>query len=106
MRQILWSQDPEDAALRLTLRDKYDLMSRNHRIRLRPQARAFILEERSTRDPPPPPYEVAELQLPLVHGFSATFLVVAMQQYLRAVVRNGVVSIRLGFVDRGHPITK
>ncbi len=38
MRQILWSQDPEDAALRLTLRDKYDLMSRNDRIRLRPQA--------------------------------------------------------------------
>lgn len=86
MRQILWSDDPEDAALRLVLREKYDVMSRNDRLRLQPQARAFVLEERSTRARTP--YDIAELQIPLVYGFSDNFPVVAMQQHLQAVVRD------------------
>ncbi len=85
MRQVLWSDDPEDAGLRLMLGARYGVLSPAVRLRLRPQARAFIEEERSTRAASPP-YDVAELRVPLVYGFSDTFPVVAMQEHLQAAV--------------------
>ncbi|TCJ38741.1 alpha/beta hydrolase [Parafrankia sp. BMG5.11] len=87
MRQMLWSEDPEDAGMRLMLGAKYDAMSAEARLRLRPQARAFVTEERSTRAPTPP-YDIAALEIPVVYGFSESFPVVVMQQHLSAVVRD------------------
>lgn len=85
MRQLLGSADPEDAGLRLMLGARYAGLTPAVRTRLRPQARAFVAEERSTRAGRPP-YDVADLRVPLVYGFSDTFRVVAMQEHLRAVV--------------------
>jgi pimeloyl-ACP methyl ester carboxylesterase len=85
LRQLLWSEDPEDAGLRLMLGEKYDAMNADQRLRRRVQATAFVAEERSVRGSEPP-YDLAGLQMPVVYGYSDTFPVVAMQEHLTEVV--------------------
>jgi pimeloyl-ACP methyl ester carboxylesterase len=87
MRELLWSSDPEDAGLRLMLGERYAAMNTEQRQRRRPSARSFVVEERSVRADQPP-YLVADLQMPVVYGFSANFPGSAMQDHLQAVVRD------------------
>jgi pimeloyl-ACP methyl ester carboxylesterase len=85
MRELLWSQDPEDAGLRLMLGERYVAMNAEQQQRRRVQARSFVAEERSVRGDRPP-YSIADLQLPVVYGFSAGFPYSAMQEHWRTVV--------------------
>jgi pimeloyl-ACP methyl ester carboxylesterase len=85
MREILWHEDPEDAGLRLMFGPTYDAMTAQQRQRRRVQARSFVVEERSVRGAEPP-YEVADLQMPVVYGFSDTFAAVATREYMRAAL--------------------
>jgi pimeloyl-ACP methyl ester carboxylesterase len=85
MRELLRDEDPEDTGLRLMLGERYDSLSAEVRARLRPQAQAFIEEERSTRGATPP-YDPAGLQAPLVYGCGGAFPADGMRRYLSAVV--------------------
>ena len=87
MRETLWAEEPENAALRLMLGNRYDGMSHAARARLQRQARAFVAEERSTRAATPP-YDPGELRVPLVYGFGDDFPVAAVRQHLRSVARD------------------
>jgi pimeloyl-ACP methyl ester carboxylesterase len=85
LRQLLWGVEPEEAGLRLMLGDRYDSLSAEARARLLPQARAFIQEERSARGVVPP-YDAADLRVPVVYGFSDGFPVDGMRRHLSARV--------------------
>lgn len=85
LRQLLWGEDPEDAGLRLMFGARYDEMSAEERSRRRVQARSFVVEERGVRGETPP-YDIAELQMPVVYGYSDTFPVVSMQNHLTDVL--------------------
>ncbi|MCW2522537.1 MAG: alpha/beta hydrolase [Frankiales bacterium] len=85
LRQVLWGEDPEDAGLRLMFGERYHAMTAEQRQRRRAQATSFVVEERSVRGPVPP-YEIADLQVPLVYGYSDTFPIAVMQQHLNEVI--------------------
>jgi pimeloyl-ACP methyl ester carboxylesterase len=85
LRNLLWGENPEDAGLRLLLGPRYDTLDAEVRAWLRPQAQAFIQEERSCRGATPP-YDPARIQAPLVYGFSDVFPVDGMRRYLAGVV--------------------
>jgi pimeloyl-ACP methyl ester carboxylesterase len=67
IRTILAAPDPEDAGLRLMFRERYATMSDDLRRRLRVEARTFVEEEAAVRNGTPP-YDVSELQPPVVYG--------------------------------------
>jgi pimeloyl-ACP methyl ester carboxylesterase len=85
LQELLWSEDPEDAGLRLMFGDRYHAMDDAQRQRRRVQATSFVVEERSVRGAVPP-YDIGELQMPLVYGFSDTFPATIMKEYLEEVV--------------------
>jgi pimeloyl-ACP methyl ester carboxylesterase len=69
MAGVLSAEDPEAAGLRMMLGERYDAMSDDERARRRLDAEAFIAEERSVRSGAPP-FDVAEIRVPIVYGRS------------------------------------
>jgi pimeloyl-ACP methyl ester carboxylesterase len=85
LRELLWSENPEDAGLELMFGDRYHAMSPEQRQRRRAPATAFVIEERSVRGEQPP-YDLARLSMPVVYGYSDTFPAEVMPDYLRSVL--------------------
>lgn len=69
MQGIFGAEDPETAALRLMLGDRYDSLNDVDRAHRRREATAFLAEEQSVRGGPAP-FNVAELHMPVVYGRS------------------------------------
>ncbi len=85
MGQVLWGHDPEDAGLRLMFRERYRALSRDDLARWRPEASAFVAEERSVRTGVAP-YDMADLNVPVVYGYSEDFPMDAIGPYLLRAV--------------------
>ena len=69
MHDVLGSEDPEAAGLRVMLGGRYEVLSDDERARRRIDAAAFIAEEASVRTGTPP-FAVADIQAPVVYGRS------------------------------------
>jgi pimeloyl-ACP methyl ester carboxylesterase len=85
MQEVLGSDDPEDAGLRLMFGARYDAMDADERARRRLDARAFIAEERSVRTGAAP-YDVGDVRAPLVYGRSDPAVMPAVLEHLRREV--------------------
>jgi pimeloyl-ACP methyl ester carboxylesterase len=70
MQGVFASHDPEGAALRVMLGDRYDALSDDDRARRRVDAAAFVAEERSVRHGTPP-FDPADIRAPVVYGRSS-----------------------------------
>jgi pimeloyl-ACP methyl ester carboxylesterase len=70
MQGVFVSDDPERAALRVMLGDRYDALSDEDRARRRVDAAAFVAEEWSVRQGPPP-FDPADIRAPVVYGRSS-----------------------------------
>jgi pimeloyl-ACP methyl ester carboxylesterase len=82
MEGVLADDDPESAALRLMLGDRYESMSDDERARRRRDATVFLAEERSVRTGTPP-YDVAGIRAPVVYGRSDPAVMPPVVEYLR-----------------------
>lgn len=82
MEGVLGSDDPEDAALRLMLGDRYDAMDGDERRRRRRDAAVFLAEERSVRTGAAP-YDVGAIRAPVVYGRSGPEVMPAVVEHLR-----------------------
>jgi pimeloyl-ACP methyl ester carboxylesterase len=93
MREVLGSDDPEDAALRLMLGDNYDRLGEDQRARRRVEARVFLAEEASVRSGIPP-FDVADIRAPVVYGRSDPAVMPVVLDHLRnEVLRVEVVTL-------------
>jgi pimeloyl-ACP methyl ester carboxylesterase len=81
MREVLRSDDPEAAGLRVMLGERYDTMSDEERARRRVDASAFIAEEASVRTGTPP-FAVADIRAPVVYGRSDPQVMPLVVDYL------------------------
>jgi pimeloyl-ACP methyl ester carboxylesterase len=81
MREVLHSDDPEAAGLRVMLGERYDTMSADERARRRVDASAFIAEEASVRTGTPP-FAVADIRAPVVYGRSDPQVMTLVVDYL------------------------
>src|SRR5262245_31583231 len=94
MTAVFESGEPEVAALRVMLGDRYDAMSEEEQARRRVQARAFVAEERSVRGGKPP-FDVADIRVPVVYGRSGPAVMPIVVDYLcRHVPDIEVVTLR------------
>jgi pimeloyl-ACP methyl ester carboxylesterase len=82
MSEVLACEDPEGAGLRVMLGDRYDTMSDDEQARRRVDASAFIAEEASVRTGTPP-YDVSDIEVPLVYGRSDAAVMPVVVDYLR-----------------------
>jgi len=83
MRDVLRSDDPEVAGLRVMLGDRYDAMSDDEKARRRVDGTAFITEEASVRTGTPP-FAVADVEAPLVYGRSDEQVMPIVVDFLRS----------------------
>jgi pimeloyl-ACP methyl ester carboxylesterase len=83
MGGVFADSDPEEAALRLMLGDRYEVMDDDRRAILRRQAAAFLAEEQSVRSGMPP-YDLGAVRSPVVYGRSDLAMMPAVVDYLRA----------------------
>jgi len=90
---MLGADDPEEAGLRLMLRDRYDTLRDDPRIRRRLGAAAFVAEERSVRTGVPP-YDVAGIRAPVVYGQGDSYVMRTASDFLAGrVARVEVITI-------------
>ena len=82
MQAVFAEGDPEDAALRLMLGDRYDTMTDDERARRRRDASAFLAEEASVRTGTPP-YDLAAIGAPVVYGRSDASVMPEVVEHLR-----------------------
>jgi pimeloyl-ACP methyl ester carboxylesterase len=82
MEAVFASDEPEAAALRVMLGDRYDAMGGDEQARRRVEARAFIAEERSVRTRTPP-FAVDDIRAPVVYGRSDARVMPAVVEYLQ-----------------------
>ena len=83
MQGIFAHADPADAGLRMMLGDRVDSLSDDEASPpARPTPEAFLGEERSVRGGAPP-YDVAELRVPLVDGRSHDGVMPVVVEHLR-----------------------
>jgi pimeloyl-ACP methyl ester carboxylesterase len=82
MRGVLASDDPEEAGLRMMLGDRLDSFDDDERARWQIEARAFVAEERSARETPPP-FDVGDLRVPVVYGVSDPHVMSPVIDHLR-----------------------
>jgi pimeloyl-ACP methyl ester carboxylesterase len=80
-----WVPGWDDTPVQSLLARRYDSMSDDERSQLRREAAAFLAEERSVRTGSPP-YDIADLAVPLVYGSSGVERFTAVADHLRAVV--------------------
>ncbi len=85
MQGVLGSEDPEAAGLRLMFGDRLDSMSEDAQARWRPEARVFVAEEASVRTGTPP-YDVADLRVPVVYGASDPGIMAPVLEYLGTAI--------------------
>ncbi len=81
MREVLGSEDPEAAGLRVMLGNRYDTLTDDERARRRVEASAFIAEESSVRSGMPP-FAVADITAPVVYGRSDPEVMPMVVEYL------------------------
>jgi pimeloyl-ACP methyl ester carboxylesterase len=81
MQKMLGADDPETAGLHLMLGDRYDALSGETRARLRREATAFVVEERSVRTGTVP-FDVRNIRSPLVYGRGGTVIMRSAVEYL------------------------
>ncbi len=93
LQGIFGAEDPETAALRLMLGDRYDSLSDAHRARRHHEAGAFLAEEKSVRGGRDP-FDPAEIHMPVVYGQSdARVMPMAVDHLQRAVRHFEIVTI-------------
>src|SRR5919108_6227426 len=85
VQALLAGEDPEGAGVRQLFPRRYDSMSDDERSLLRREAAAFLAEERSVRTGRPP-YDIADLAVPLVYGSSGIERFTGVADHLRQVV--------------------
>jgi pimeloyl-ACP methyl ester carboxylesterase len=85
LREVLWAEDPHEAAARLMLGDRFDALSPEQRARRLAQTRAFVAEERSVRTGAAP-FEIAALEMPLVFGLERNAISNVVAKHLTDVV--------------------
>jgi pimeloyl-ACP methyl ester carboxylesterase len=85
MQALLWGEDPEDKGVRMMFGSRFDAMSPDERTQWLLEARAFIGEERSVRRGPAP-FDLADLQVPLVYGCSDMTRFGVISNYLTTAV--------------------
>jgi pimeloyl-ACP methyl ester carboxylesterase len=85
MQSMLWGEDPEGHGARMMFGSRFDEMSADERTRWLLESRAFVAEERSIRRGPPP-FDLAQLQVPLVYGCSDQARFGAIGSYLTRAV--------------------
>jgi pimeloyl-ACP methyl ester carboxylesterase len=83
MRDVLRSDDPAVAGLRVMLGDRYDAMSDDEKARRRVDGTAFITEEASVRTGTPP-FAVGDIEAPLVYGRSDEQVMPIVVDFLRS----------------------
>ena len=86
MHEVLASDDPEAAGLRVMLGGRYQVLSDDDRARRRIDAAAFIAEEASARTGTPP-FAVADIQAPIVYGRSGEQVMPNVVDFLRSQSR-------------------
>lgn len=95
---LLWQEDAEVAAARMMFRERFDAMTPDDQATRVLESRAFVAEERSVRRRPPP-FDVADLTVPLVYGRSESPMFRTVTAHLEQVVPDvEVVELR----DAGH----
>jgi pimeloyl-ACP methyl ester carboxylesterase len=87
MIELLSTDDAETAGVRMMFGDRLDTMSPENLAGLLLEGRAFVAEERSVRSGQAP-FEVADLQVPLVYGRSESTVFQAVTSHLTRVVRD------------------
>ena len=98
MQEMLRTDDPEAAGLRLMLGARYDTLTDDRRSARRREASAFVAEERSVRTGAPP-FDLTSIRAPLVYGASNPRMISPVVDHLRgAVPQIAVVTIP----DAGH----
>jgi pimeloyl-ACP methyl ester carboxylesterase len=85
MQAMLWGEDPEGQGARMMFGSRFEAMDPDERTRWLLEARAFIGEERSVRRGPPP-FDLADLRVPLVYGCSDRARFGVVSTYLAATV--------------------
>ncbi len=85
LSELLWREDAEDALVRMMYRERYDTMTPDERATVLLEAKAFAAEERSVRRVAPP-FDVADLQVPLIFGRSESAIYKTVTAYLEQVV--------------------
>jgi pimeloyl-ACP methyl ester carboxylesterase len=69
---VLWSAHPEESAVQMAYRDRWQVMSPEQRALILLEARAFVAEERSVRTGEVP-FDLSELRSPLVFGYGDVY---------------------------------
>jgi pimeloyl-ACP methyl ester carboxylesterase len=85
VQALLAGEDPEGAGVRKIFPRRYDSMTDDERSLLRREAAAFLAEERSVRTGRPP-YDIADLAVPVVFGSSGVERFTGVADHLREVV--------------------
>jgi pimeloyl-ACP methyl ester carboxylesterase len=85
MRELLWQEDAEHAAVRMMLGDRLDALSAETRAQRLQEGAAFVAEERSVRTGAPP-FHLADLPVPLVYGIGANPIFGTVAAHLTEVV--------------------
>ena len=85
MQAVITDDQPEDAALRLMLGERFDELDEEQKARRRVSARAFLAEERSVRIGIPP-FDTAEVVAPVVYGRSNPATLEAVVKHLEATL--------------------
>ena len=83
MGGVFADPDPEQAALRLMLGDRYEAMDDDQRVAWRRQAAAFLAEEQSVRSGTAP-YDIGAVRSPVVYGTSNPTMMSSVVGYLAA----------------------
>jgi pimeloyl-ACP methyl ester carboxylesterase len=86
LQRIFADADPPDAGLQMMLGERYGGLSDDERVGRLRDAVAFIAEERSARADPPP-FNAADLRIPLVYGTSDERVMPAVTRHLQQEVR-------------------
>lgn len=86
MNQILASENPEGAGLRLMLRSRYDDLAGDERARRLREGRAFIAEERSVRSEGAP-LDLSRITCPVLYGRSDVSIMPVVVDFLRTELK-------------------
>jgi pimeloyl-ACP methyl ester carboxylesterase len=85
VRSLLGGEDPGGEGVRKLFPRRYESMSEDERSLLRREGSAFLAEERSVRTGRPP-YDIADLTVPLVFGSSGVARFTAVADHLHDVL--------------------
>jgi len=101
MTELLWRDDAEEAAVRMMFGDRFETMKSEDLAAVLAEGKTFVAEERSVRGDQPP-FELADLQVPLVYGRSESLVFQNVSSYLEGIVRDIEVVELLGAGHNAH----